>query len=417
MSKLQDLIEAFINTPEDIETNYQLGIHYDSMGQTASALSFYLRCAERSSDPVLQYECLLRGAMCFHKQGTRNLTVKGMLQHAIALQPKRPEAYYLLSRHHELHDVDGHWMDSYMISSLGDSVCDLNSPPLRTNIDYPGNFALKFQKALTSWWCGLCEESCSLFLDLYKNYELDENYQSIVLNNLKMMNANIETFPTYDQSKHIKLRHRFDSSEKIKNNYSESYQDMFVLSMLNGKKNGVYLEIGGGDPEYGNNTLLLEKEFGWKGIALDLSQDFVNSHNSTRKNKCLLKDATTINYDNFLRGLDFPTTIDYLQIDCDPPEVSYNILLTIPFDTYTFSVITYEHDYYCDETKSFRYKSRKYLESYGYIRVVSNISPDGIRAYEDWWVHPNLINRIIFQKMFRESDETIKAEDYILGES
>jgi len=414
MSKLQDLIEAFINIPEDVETNYQLGVHYDSIGQTASALSFYLRCAERSSDPILQYECLLRGAMCFHKQGTRNLTVKGMLQHAIALQPKRPEAYYLLSRHHELHDVDGHWMDSYMISSLGDSVCELNSSPLRTNIDYPGNFALKFQKALTSWWCGLCEESCSLFLDLYKNYELDENYKSIVMNNLRMMNA-IEPFAVYDQSKHIKLRHRFDSSEKIKRNYSESYQDMFVLSILNGKKNGVYLEIGAGDPEYGNNTLLLEKDYDWKGIAIDLSEDFVASHNKIRKNKCILKDATSINYENLLLGLGFPKNIDYLQLDCDPPEVTYQILLNIPFEKYTFNVITYEHDYYCDETKSFRDKSRKYLESYGYIRVAGNISPDGINEYEDWWVNPNLVNGIVFNKMLRNNDEKIKAEDYMLG--
>lgn len=416
MNDLQEMIEAFVNNPEDVEINYKLGIYYHSMGQTASALSYYLRCAERSEDPLLQYECLLRGAMCFHSQGTRNLTVKGMMQHAIALQPKRPEAYYLLSRHHEQHNVDGHWMDSYMVASIGDSICDLNSPPLRTNIDYPGNFALKFQKALSSWWCGLCDESSKIFLDLYNNYELDDNHKELVFSNLKMMNA-IEPFPTYDQSKHIKLRHRFSSSVSIGKNNSESYQDMFVLSMLDGKKDGYYLEIGAGDPEYGNNTLLLEKEFGWKGVGLDLSDDFVAAHNRIRKNKCLLKDATTINYENFLNGLGFPTTIDYLQIDCDPPEVSYNILLTIPFDTYTFAVITYEHDYYCDETKSFRDKSRQYLESYGYIRVVGNVSPEGKNPYEDWWVNPNLINRIIFQKMFRENDDTIKAEDYMLGES
>jgi hypothetical protein len=414
MNDLQEMIEAFINNPEDVEINYKLGIYYHSIGQTASALSYYLRCAERSEDPLLQYECLLRGAMCFHSQGTRNLTVKGMIQHAIALQPKRPEAYYLLSRHHEKHDVDGHWMDSYMVASIGDSICDLNSPPLRTNIDYPGKFAVKFQKAVSSWWCGLCDESSKIFLDLYNNYQLDDNHKELVFNNLKMMNA-IEPFPTYDQSKHIKLRHRFPSSVSIGKNNSESYQDMFVLSMLDGKKDGHYLEIGAGDPEYGNNTLLLEKEFGWNGIGLDLSEEFVAAHNRIRKNKCLLKDATNINYDNFLNGLGFPTTIDYLQIDCDPPEVSYNILLTIPFDTHKFAVITYEHDYYCDETKSFRDKSRKYLESYGYIRVVGNISPEGKNPYEDWWVHPNLINRIIFQKMLRESDDTIKAEDYMLG--
>lgn len=416
MHKLQNLIESFVNNPEDVEINYDLGSYYDSIGQTASALSFYLRCAERSEDALLQYECLIRGAMCFHKQGTRNFTVQGMLQHAIALQPKRPEAYYLLSRHYEHMDRDGHWIDGYMISSVGEVVCDFNSPPLRNPVEYPGSFGLKFQKAVTSWWCGLCDESKNIFLDLYHNYDLDDNHAAAVINNLKYLNA-MPPFPTYDKSQHIKLRHRFSSSVCIGKNNSEAYQDMFVLSMLDGKKNGFYLEIGAGDPEYGNNTLLLENEFKWKGIALDLSKDFVDAHNQKRSNKCFLLDATTIDYEKFLHENKFPQNIDYLQLDCDPPEITYEILLSIPFHTHRFAVITYEHDYYCDQTKSFRDKSRQYLESMGYIRVVSNISPDGYSAYEDWWVFPDLINKIIFSKMFRESDATIKAEKYILGDS
>ena len=34
-------------------------------------------------------------------------------------------------------------------------------------------------------------------------------------------------------------------------------QDMFVLTVLNGKTNGTYLEIGSGDPFIGSNTALL----------------------------------------------------------------------------------------------------------------------------------------------------------------
>ena len=35
-------------------------------------------------------------------------------------------------------------------------------------------------------------------------------------------------------------------------------QDIFVLSMLNGKKNGVYVEIGADQPRVISNTYLLE---------------------------------------------------------------------------------------------------------------------------------------------------------------
>lgn len=411
---LDNLLVEFISSPEDPEINLKLATYYDSIGQTASALSYYLRCAERSDDKLLQYVCLIRGAMCFHKQGTRNFTVKGMLQHAVALQPKRPEAYYLLSRHHENEDKDGHWIDGYMIASIAEQVCDMNSPPLRLEVDYPGAFGLKFQKALTSWWCGLCEESKDIFLDLHKNYELDDEHTTVVINNLKQMNA-FEPFPLYNKDMHEKLRYKFTSSDCIGKNSSESYQDMFVLSMLNGKKNGFYLEIGAGDPFYGNNTLLLEKDFQWSGISIDFNEDFANAHNQNRKNKCVLRDATKINYSAFLRGLNAPQNIDYLQLDCDPPEVTYSILLSIPLEEYKFAVITYEHDYYCDETKSFRDKSRQYLSSYGYLRVVSNISPEGQKPYEDWWVHPDLVDKSIIEKMKVEDTDVIKAEDYFLS--
>ena len=48
------------------------------------------------------------------------------------------------------------------------------------------------------------------------------------------------------------------------------------------------------------------------------------------------------------------TEIDYLQLDCDPPVITYKILLKIPFDKVKFGVITYEHDHYNDITNSYR---------------------------------------------------------------
>jgi hypothetical protein len=78
-------------------------------------------------------------------------------------------------------------------------------------------------------------------------------------------------------------------------------------------------------------------------------------------------------------------------------------------------VITYEHDHYCDETKSFQEKSKKYLESYGYVRVVNNISPDKFRPYEDWWVHPDLIDNDVIEKMTCINTDIKRAENYLLN--
>jgi hypothetical protein len=414
--ELTILLKNYIYDPQDPENNFALGSYYESIGQTASALSFYLRCAERSDNDLLKYECLIRSSICFEKQGTRGFTVKGLLQHAVSILPKRPEAYYLLSKYFENRTEDGHWNDSYMIASIGEKVCDFENESLRTDVTYPGYSGILFQKAVSSWWCGLCDESRNTFRDLYENHNLQEPFKQLVINNLIKLNqfSQKPAFDTYDKSKYKNIKNKFFGLENIEKNYSEAYQDLFVLTMLNGKRNGTYLEIGAGNSFYGSNTALLEQDFDWKGVSLDIDERFVEAHKSERKNLCLLKDALITNYDILLKSLDFPKEIDYLQLDCDPPDVTYKILLTIPFELYKFAVITYEHDYYCDETKSYQEKSKRFLESCGYVRVVNNISPDSMRSYEDWWVHPDLVDKQTIEKMICISDDTKKAENYLI---
>jgi hypothetical protein len=88
---------------------------------------------------------------------------------------------------------------------------------------------------------------------------------------------------------------------------------------------------------------------------------------------------------------------------------------SIPFDLYRFAVITYEHDHYTDSTSTFREKSRKYLQELGYVMVVGDISADKNSSYEDWWVHPELVDVSILSQMQNSGTETKKAEDYMLG--
>jgi len=417
-STLISLLEKFIHDPADAETNFSLALHYNDIGQTASAVSYYIRTAERTDNDLLKYECLVKAAQCFEKQGTRAFSVKGLLQHAIALLPTRPEAYFFLSKLHEIEQKEGDWFVCYMLSSTGLGVCDFNSPSLRTNVGYPGIYGLLFEKAVSSWWCGLCEESRTLFKDLLVNHDIDSVHKAAVIKNLKYFDEigfKENKLTLFDKEKYSKLKLKFPGSEKIEKNFSESYQDMFVLTMLNGKRKGTYLEIGAANPFYGNNTALLEQNFEWTGVSLDIDQQFIDAFSKERKNPCLLKDATSVNYEKFLSGLDFPNNIDYLQLDCDPPNVTYKILLSMPFEKYQFAVITYEHDYYCDESKSFREKSRKYLESFGYIMVAGDIAPDEWRNYEDWWIHPDLIDPAILEKMKLTSSNTKRAEDYMFG--
>ena len=419
VSTISFMLKTFIKNPNEPENNFKLAIYYEELGQTASAVSYYIRTAERTENELLRFECLIRAAMCFEKQGTRKFTVKGLLQQAVAIQPKRPEGYYLLSRFYEHNTAnDGRWLDSYMTASQGLSVCDFdNLTPLRTKVTYPGKYSLMIQKAVVAWNCGLCEESKNILLDVYTNYDMDEYFTNLVRTNLTTMGA-FATKPAelYNKNNHNKLKVKFKGSETIEQNYSDAYQDMFVLTMHNGKKNGTYLEIGSGHPTQGNNSYLLEKDFGWTGVSLDTNEEFVTAHNAERKHTCLLKDATIINYNKFLSGLTLPTTIDYLQIDVYPADVSYKILLSLPLETYKFGVITFERDHNTDTSNETSIKSRKYLESYGYKLISPTILPNDNHPYEDWYIHPDLIDISKIEFFNKINDNTKKDEKYMFGE-
>ena len=72
-----ELLNKYSLDTENPEYNFNLALEYDKLGQTASAISFYLRAAERSEDLKLSYIALLKMGVCFEKQGGRTQTVKG----------------------------------------------------------------------------------------------------------------------------------------------------------------------------------------------------------------------------------------------------------------------------------------------------------------------------------------------------
>ena len=126
-----------------------------------------------------------------------------------------------------------------------------------------------------------------------------------------------------------RLRHKFIGAEDIENNFSQAFQDLFVLSILDGKKNGTYVEIGGDHPVVINNSYILESQYGWKGVSFELIQTAVDFYNSLRTNPCLCEDATTADYKAIFEENNFPNQIDYLQVDIEPAQQTLNALLPL----------------------------------------------------------------------------------------
>ena len=189
-----------------------------------------------------------------------------------------------------------------------------------------------------------------------------------------------------------RLLRKLRSQEKITSQYIFSYksnarenQDLFILSVLNKKRNGTYVEIGAEQPIINSNTFLLENEFGWRGISFEWDSEFSSQHLLTRKTPCVCADATTINYDEMFQKYSLGPHIDFLQLDIDPPSNTFKALNQIDFSKYSFSVVTYEHDLYAGG-KIERESSRRSFESYGYTRVISDVM-NGKRVFEDWYVN------------------------------
>lgn len=392
---MSSVLYKYILDPENDFLNFELGLWYFNENQFSPASSFFLKCADRTIHTNLRYEALLMMFVCYKNLSDRTFTCESILKQAIAICPERMEAYYFLC---ELYAAKSDWTNVYTYSTIALKLTNNFKNNLSKEIPFPGKYALLFQKAEAAWWFGKPNESRYIYQFLL-NYHIDElsiQYRDLLQQNLSNLGSGpvSQAILKYTRSQHDSLKFPFQNSDIIDENYSQVYQDMFILSILDGKTNGTYLEIGSSDPFHGNNTALLETKFGWTGVGIEFNKEHVDKYMTSRKNPVLHENALNINYHKILTKY-FPNQyiIDYLQLDIEPSKNTFEALLSIPLDKYQFKIITYEHDYYVDITRSYRDKSRRYLSAMGYELVVNDVSPNENSAFEDWWVLPSLIDK------------------------
>jgi hypothetical protein len=183
--EIKNLIVQLSNNPFSPELNLKIAEEYERIGQTASAVSFYLRTAEHGyyTHHDYVYAALLKSAHCFSNQKNREHTVQNLYYKAIAYLPSRPEAWFLFSRYFE---QTKKWQESYTYAQVGLSLSELNLNQLPIWVGYPGRYGLLFEQAVSAWWVGRQDESKVLLNDLLDNYEMSEEYVNACLNNLRL---------------------------------------------------------------------------------------------------------------------------------------------------------------------------------------------------------------------------------------
>lgn len=206
------------------------------------------------------------------------------------------------------------------------------------------------------------------------------------------------------------------NEELLRKSKAQLRQDIFVLSELNFKKNGFFVEFGATNGVHLSNTYLLEVEFGWNGIlvepAIHWHQDLEKNRKAIIDKRCVWKetghslifnetDSTelstidtfstddihaqarahgkkysvdTVSLMDLLEEHQAPNLIDYLSIDTEGSE--YEILSNFDFNKYCFKVITCEHNF-----SPMAQKLDDLFLRNGYQKKYAAIS-----QFDGWWV-------------------------------
>lgn len=196
---------------------------------------------------------------------------------------------------------------------------------------------------------------------------------------------------------------------------SQLRQDLFVLSELEFKKNGFFVEFGATDGILLSNTYLLEKEFNWTGILAEPAKcwhdDLSANRSASIETRCVWtnsgstidfnevdlaglstissfssvdfhRDARkvgktyeveTISLNDLLEKYSAPRQIDYLSIDTEGSE--FEILNALDLNKYQFNVITCEHNF-----TRMRRDIHALLSRNGYVRKYVRLS-----QIDDWY--------------------------------
>lgn len=362
---------------------YKLAREYDKLEQGAGAATFYMRAAEHNSaetfdEKWIQYKSLILMGLIYHREENRDITAKGLFQHAIAILPSRPEAYYILSRWFaDRHD----WRDALLTSAQGLNCSDFKE--IDNDLDYKGKWGLQFVHAISKWKTEGSDAAKNLLFDFKYKIKHDKEHE-ILIDNWMKQSGYPSTIP-YKAEEKDQYKFQFPGIEDITKNYSRHFQDMFVLSVLNGKRNGTFIEIGSGDPYAFNNTALLEDSFGWTGINIDNNERFCHQFSRKRQSQILQAEAQNLDYKLLFKMNCVERHVDFLRINAEG--ASLDVLNKIPFNHHEFMVIQFQHNA-CWWGPQFREESRKILSQVGYVCLVPDVAVSENENYEDWWVHP-----------------------------
>jgi FkbM family methyltransferase len=209
---------------------------------------------------------------------------------------------------------------------------------------------------------------------------------------------------------------------------SQFGQEIFVLALLNWKREGYFVEFGALDGVAHSNTFLLESKYGWSGLLAEPAKEWHSALKLNRKCKideravwsesdhelifrvtnarglstldqywnsdghARLREAVevypvqTVSLVDLLESNEAPRVIDYLSVDTEGSEV--DIFKEFPFERYQISVISVEHNH-----SQSRAQLSNIMRNNGFVRLFEDLS-----QIDDWYVRSDLIQGRAFRR-------------------
>ena len=193
---------------------------------------------------------------------------------------------------------------------------------------------------------------------------------------------------------------------------SQIFQDLVCLHLLNYKKKGTFIEVGGGNGVDLSNTYLLEKKYNWKGVICEpdkRSQKKIRKNRHAKlevkpitnkcgkqiyfyeeedpylssikkgKNKISSYKSNTICLNHLISKYKIGNIIDYISIDTEGNE--FEILKKFNFKKYNVNFFTIEHNFNLVKRKKIKQimKKNKFKQVYKFLSYM-----------DDWYINTNI---------------------------
>jgi FkbM family methyltransferase len=205
---------------------------------------------------------------------------------------------------------------------------------------------------------------------------------------------------------------------------SQLFQDLFVVFCLKGKRNGFFVEFGAANGIELSNTVVLERNFEWRGILGEPARcwhaELKSNRRATIDTRCLWSESgrqlefreverrdfstlnafadkdfhrderrkgitypvDTISLNDLLHQHNAPSVIDYLSVDTEGSELE--ILRAFDFAKYDVKIMTVEHNF----QEPVRQHLNALMMANGFIRLFEAFS-----KFDDWYVKRSLVGR------------------------